>query len=487
MKIISQFLREQRRYTKNEIASLFELDDDEVREFLKTLKAYNVLKAVRNTPEQREMTDLVDEDVQTADEASDNDMYLYAFVYVGIIVFGRRILKIYPKYLLSASEPLDEMKLVLKVLEKYSGSEKQIINLYNGDGTGRSFNLLAVLLFLINDYYEYGLYSNSEDVTEVNGEGPILWEKTINENFALISENHPYYMEMFTRKTADDEEDYFRRLHKTVLTECSEQLDESQLSELFETDPIYLSDEKVEDFGERECILDRILNELSVQFSTRKQILLKTIYTYISQDRSMLDENEGISMYGTTAFNLVWEKACGESYSNRLQSKLGALPLPRKLSAGYDADDKLIDIIERPAWVGVGYTRKAGETLIPDTVTIDESNGDICFVIMDAKYYNLQMEPSRSLRGQPGIESVTKQYLYQLAYRKFISDNGIPSVRNCFLMPTEKGEIINKGYVELKMLHDLDLENIEVILLPAERVFESYITGRKMKICDLKL
>ena len=35
-------------------------------------------------------------------ESAGNDEYLYVFTYVGVITYGSRIIKIYPKYLLSA-------------------------------------------------------------------------------------------------------------------------------------------------------------------------------------------------------------------------------------------------------------------------------------------------------------------------------------------------------------------------------------------------
>lgn len=75
------------------------------------------------------------------------------------------------------------------------------------------------------------------------------------------------------------------------------------------------------------------------------------------------------------------------------------------------------------------------------------------------KYYNLTLEESRPLSGQPGIESVTKQYLYQLAYQKFISDHEIKRSYNCFLMPTEIDYIVPKGKVVLEMMHNLKLED----------------------------
>ncbi len=495
MKIISRFVREQRRYSKNELKNSFAFDEQGVEKFIKTLKAYGILKAVNNSKEQLELSDLVDEDVQIADETAGNDEYLYVFTYVGVITYSNRVVKIYPKYMLSGehdnntAEPLEPMKQVMKVLERYSNSEEQIINLFNGDGENRSFNLLAIILFLLNDYHEYGVYNNSEDLIEVNGDGAILWQKTIDEGFALIRDNHPYYTELYTEKTIDDDMDYFKRLHECILTECSKQLHDSQLEELFEMVSVELSEEEISDFGEREYILDRIQAELNVQFNTRRQILLKTMYTYISQERNVMEQNEGVSMFGTTAFHAVWEKICAEVFNNKLGTPIGSLGLTLPLAAGFDKRKKLIEIIDLPEWKAADMDKpiEAKDTLIPDIITAGQSEAGDYFVILDAKYYNIQLEKGKSLRGNPGIGDVTKQYLYQLAYRDFIEKHSIPIVKNCFIMPTEEDGIIVKGSVRLKMLEALGLENIQIRLLPAQRVYDAYLHRKKIPIEELKL
>ena len=266
MRVVSQYVREQKRYTKNDLKSKFSFDEDGVEKFIKNLKAYGVLKSVKNTDDQLEMSDLVDDDIKITDETAESGDCLYVFTYVGVITCGSRVIKVYPKYLLSKKDDdvLDEMKQVVKVLERYSRSEEQIINMFNGDGENRSFNILAVILFLINDYYEYGIYTNSEDIIEVNGEGEILWGKTIDESFALIEDNRPYYMELYTEKSVEDDKDYFKRLHECVLTECSKQLHAAQLDELFDMDRIELLEETLEDFGDKEYILERIVKELNL-------------------------------------------------------------------------------------------------------------------------------------------------------------------------------------------------------------------------------
>ena len=55
MKVVSRYVREQKRYTKNDLKSKFFFDEDGVEKFIKNLKAYGVLKSVKNTDDQLEM------------------------------------------------------------------------------------------------------------------------------------------------------------------------------------------------------------------------------------------------------------------------------------------------------------------------------------------------------------------------------------------------------------------------------------------------
>ena len=122
MTIISRFVREQQRYTKNQLRVKFSFDEPGIERFIKNLKSYGILKTVANNTEQKELTDLIDEDIEIIDETAGNDDCLYVFTYVGVITIGDRVIMVYPKYLLSNDEPLEEMKQVVKVLERYSNS-----------------------------------------------------------------------------------------------------------------------------------------------------------------------------------------------------------------------------------------------------------------------------------------------------------------------------------------------------------------------------
>ena len=455
MEIISKYVREQQRYTKNDLKNIFSMDETTVEKFIKNLKAFGVLKRVKNNENQFEMSDLVEDDIEISDEAAVSGECLYVFTYVGIITCGSRVIKVYPKYLVKKKDDyFGEMRQVIKVLERYSRSDEQMISMFNGAGENRNFNILAVILYLLNDYFEYGIYTNSEDIVEINGDGEILWEKTIDESFALIEDNRPYYMELYTGRTVDDDMDYFKRLHECILTECSDQLHQAQLEDLFEIETVNISEESLEDFGDKEYILERISKELNVQFNTHRQILLKTLYAYISQNRRMFEDSDGICMYGTTAYHVVWEKICAEVFDNKLHTSLGQLKLHVPLAEKFQNQKKkeLIDIIEKPIWQGTDTIQTAKDTLVPDLISI-LSIGEIdYFVIFDAKYYLLELEKGRPLRGNPGVGDITKQYLYQLAYRDFIRAHNIAVVKNCFLMPTENDKIVKKGTARMPML-----------------------------------
>lgn len=477
--MISKFLREQKRYAQKDLCDKFECSEEKVVPIIRKLKEFGVLKAVKSSELQRDMSDLIDEDIEVADVEVGETEYLYVFTFVGVIVVAGRALKCYPKYLLSVDEPKEELRQVLKVFEKYN-SKEQIIRMFNDSSESSSFNLLAVLLFLIQDYYENGVYSNTQDIIENNGSGEILWDKTINDTFTLLSNNRPYYVDLQTRKRITNEFDYFKRLHECILTKASQEMKDADLLDLFEITEIDLTDERLDEFGDKEYILYRIENELNIQFNTRKQLILKTIYAYIDHSGNLYD-TDCLSMFGTNSFNLVWESICADIMDNQLNRQLGTLSLPVPLQTGYDRRQKLIDLIEKPYWSATGKTAK--DTLIPDMVAITEEQ----FIIFDAKYYNAQLEAGITPKGQPGIESVTKQYLYQLAYQKFVNEHGFAAVKNCFLMPTENGEVELRGEVSMEILSSLGLQNIKVRFIPAIMAYDHYLSGRKMDISVLKL
>lgn len=486
MIIISKFVREQKRYSKKELLELFFIDENFFVRLVRTLKFHGVLKIVDKTPEEMNLSDLTD-DVGILDIDVNNDDYYYVFTFVGILTIDNIVIKSFPKYLLSKEEPLEEMKEIIKVLTKYN-YEDNIINLYSGYDNHKEFNLLSICLFIINDFHENGIYANQEDIIETNGEGEILWDNTINETFALIIRNRPFYTELKTKNMSDDEMDYITRLHKYIITDCYKKLDKANLLELFEMDYVSLSDEKLTDFGDDNFIIYMLQKELNVQFSTKKQILIKTLSIYIEKAKSF-KEDLGLSMYGTNSFYNVWEKACAEVFDNKLKTPLKMLNLPGGLHNEYALDENktLLDIIKKPIWIPLNFeesSHEASHTLIPDLISIYKIKHGMCFGIFDAKYYNIVLDKD-NLENQPGVGDVTKQYLYQLAYNDFILKHNFHDIKNAFLMPNENDccELIGKSKMDiLEGLSNPPLEKILVFKISARKIFNNYLNNKKLNI-----
>ncbi|MGL4848681.1 MAG: LlaJI family restriction endonuclease [Clostridium sp.] len=479
--MILVYCRELEKYSFKELLKKFNIIDEKKGiELIKKLKSYGIMKVTQVNSKEINLDELNDDEIEIFDENINGKEKRYSFKYVGIVTLPEHIIICYPKYIKSNEEPKREMKQILKVIKKYDSSQQQTMNLYNEGLDEKNFNYLAMIIYLINDYYENGLYAKEEQIIELNGEGEILWEKTINETYAYIVNERPHYLDLYTMNSTNNDEDYFTKLHRAILTKCSEKLIEIEISELLDIGEVELSDLELEEFGDVEHILYRLEREMNEQYMTKKQNMLKAMYAYIANSRKNFDGLE-ICFYGTRHFNLVWEKVCAEALNNKIDSNLGILPLN-----GFEnkTEMKLKEIIEKPKWMMYEdkKDRIAKKTLIPDLISIYKKNEGYGIAILDAKYYDIKVK-NNSIKDQPGIEDVSKQYLYQLAYQEFIKKSGYEFIANAFLVPTE-GETQNIGQARIDMLYNIPekgLKNIEIIKLNAQDMYEAYINGKIIK------
>lgn len=394
----------------------------------------------------------------------------YQLNYVGVIIIDNLVINAYPKYF--PNEDKVSFKQVLKVIKKYKSLHEDL-EYQNDELEDISFNLLSMMIFFLEDYYEYGVYSNIKNILEVNGNGEIEWNRTINYTDPIIKNNRPYYVELYTKYKIDDLYDYFRLLHEYIITVCSKRLEKAGLLELFDLTPVELSDKTQDDFGELNIILEKLEKELHVEYNSHKQKLLKSMHTFLNEENSFSNENY-LTVYGTSTYHVIWEEMCKKVLRDKLDKTLQELKLE-------DSKTKLIEVIDKPVWYYKdSYPKEAEGTFIPDIVTFHDNE----FIILDAKYYKLKFSVNK-LSGQPGLESITKQYLYELAYREFIEKHEFNGVKNAFLFPKYDGEIENLGHVELKILSDL--ENIQIIMLPADMINKHYLDNNPINISDLNL
>lgn len=490
----SVYIRELRRYTKLELSNLFpEINSNQLAVFIRKLRAYGILKSVKRDSGTLDFSELVLLDNSLIDGIDDSNSSYYIFNYVGIVYIDGYLLCCYPKYLFAYDSIEDKsscrnlLKQVLKVLHRYN-TNSQSIQLYSEHNQSSSGSRISMIMALLDDYFQNGLYVNTQNIHEFNGDGEINWNRTINFIHPLWQEEDPYYLNFWTRRNTIDDKSFIQRIHECLLTICSCELEEISLLDLLDINGVYFTELSLNDLGTRDYLLSCITNELNLEFNSRKQYVLKLMAALLKDSSSMIGE-DNIEFFGTTSFNLVWETVCAEVFDNKLTIPLSDLPLSTvkiPLNTLGVKPRTLKDLIERPNWTSIDGAVAFSDTLKPDLISVERHENVCSFVILDAKYYTMRIE-SNKVEGQPGVGDVTKQYLYQLAYKDFIELNGIQEVKNCFLMPTEKDEIVSVGNVHMEMLGKVGLEKIQVRELPASRMFDYYLQRRKMPISVLNL
>ncbi|HEM3486443.1 TPA: LlaJI family restriction endonuclease [Streptococcus suis] len=466
----SVYIREQFRYNFQEMKAKFQVENENaLLDLLRRLKSFGILKTVKKTKEQQELSELFEEDTELEELSSGGNESLYVFTYVGLVMIQNFVLKCYPKYISTEEDIDNKLKEVIKVIEKAEQKEQEIL-IYSDYDLGSSFNELALIIFLLNDYFEYGLYYVEDTILEINGYGDIHWDRTINDTFSIISNNRPYYPEYLTQRKIDDETHFIKRLHEIIMTQATKTLQKAELHDLLSLPELFLSEEELDDLADADYILYRIEQQLSVEFNTRNQLLLKALYIYIGK-MATSSEISDISFYGTNSFHVVWEKACAVALENHLNQSLKSL--------GLGEDNTLLkDSIEKPKWSSKGKMQES-DTLIPDTISVQSP----LFMIFDAKYYLLKIEEN-GLYNNPGIGDVTKQYLYQLAYQDLVSKQEEKLVvKNFFVMPTEMDTDLEFGSVTMSMFtrKPLELSPVHIIKLNVDEVYQSYLDESPLK------
>lgn len=471
----TRYFRELSYHSVASLSRLLGLDDDGTRRLVGRLCACGVLKPQGGGDDEYYAS-------------SSEDRGKYQFTYVGIALVDEFCLIVYPKYLPPADpreangETKDAMRQVLRVLRKSGRDNAQLVT--PDEQENRPDDRPALMIALLELYGEYGVYSNYIRTLADNGNGSINWERTINNKLPFIKRGRPIYVEYRSDESDRDASDFVTRLHRCVLTKCSAFMRESGLAELLSLNEVWLSDDEIEDFGDPEYITYRLERERGVQFITWKQSVIDLLIRLVKGDGSSSSPDTPLC-FGTSSFYHEWELACKTAFGDVLGERIGDLGVDLKGEWVSRKGETLLDIIPRPQWsLPDGTLCGDVETLIPDTVMLtQDSGGRSIFAILDAKYYTPVI--GKTVSGVPGVESVTKQFLYQAAYRKFIVDHGFESVANVFVSPTSGDDIRFLGRVAFLGVMPEErppfTNSIAMFLVPAGRVFDAYLSDSMLE------
>ena len=162
--------------------------------------------------------------------------------------------------------------------------------------------------------------------------------------------------------------------------------------------------------------------------------------------------NKNEFLYGTGDFNVVWEKICSKVIQNDKGSFLENIP--------------------KPEWHHKSSANScfASKTIIPDVLKLVHND----FFIFDAKYYKPIFENDKLKQGHPGVEDVSKQFLYELAFKDLTYTK-----YNIFIYPIYNDITKIDGKVTFNLFSGLDLCDIYLLQLNTNEIFQMYLDEKE--------
>lgn len=461
----SAYFKELEKVTFEVIMDKLELSHEDTIELINSLE-YNSRKIVKKYLDKK------------------NGKVIYSFDFVGIIMYKNCIIKCIPKYynnlyyMKENDEDRDKiLKKIIDVIRKYGIMQDDITGFSEADAD-KELNYLSVICYILDDYIQYGLYYNDKSVYELNGNGEIDWDRTINDTQEYIVNGKPVYFNLVTSEIVNNEDDYIRKVHKHVITQCSLMLKEHGILDILSY-PFIEFDDAEELYDDTDFIIDRITKELNTEFNSRKQELLRMLKLYFIHKQNYGQDNyEGFA--GTMDFNIVWEKICSAVLNNQLENRLGNIEgIENEYNKSYDLNKRLKDIIPYPFWKKDGCHKGVkASTVELDLISIIKEKGSRYFIIWDAKYYDIKFT-EKEIDNNPGVQDIIKQYVYNFVYKSFIEEQKFDRSYNILLFPSEEDKMSVEGKAEFEILQkELKLDDILVMKMPAERIFDLYLNNK---------
>lgn len=338
---------------------------------------------------------------------------------------------------LSAGKIPDDLKLKLKRLAK--AWQKYGKNMPNNtsDGDDNTINF-DTIMSIVNDFIEYGIYTELEKFTTMNNYGKINFPATVKRCRPLLTQQGAIYLDYLTDKKRIDEHEIVKSVQILVLNDISK-----KLGWLIGFN-LSLPTENIH-YRLGSYLVPLLIGEKNQTFNTRKLNLINLLINYIRMTNGKDNSNY---LPVCTAYNF-WESILFNALGNMSKEDLNKHFYVRH---GYrNIQTNKIVIPMKP--------------LMPDIAYKD----DYSVIILDAKYYQKGFFPTN--------EDITKQFAYMI--KAFGKWSDAYSYRNIFCLPTDEAS----KYHNLEAVFDEDIASddglvpIELLYLNFEEMLRHYVDG----------
>ncbi len=394
------------------------------------------------------------------------------FDFVGIICYKNNLILVFPKnytteYLDSLHDLEQEFGVIYRVIVKVAqekalndNSELNFIDNQNGNSE------LAISNSIIQDYINYGIYNKLEESITLDANKEIHWESTISLVQPIFSKKRPIYPDLYSFENFTQKDYIITQIHKWCVKYCLKKYGKILFNNTsFEEDVV----SKLSDIGDEQYLLSCINKELNEVFIDRHLHLLQLIKSLIEKQSKKEDEE---IIFGTTSFEMIWERVCQVLFNDQKED-----------------NKKLVRDWSSPKYFMKNYEDSEGKSMSPDILSIYHNT----YFTIDAKYYKMNDKKRR-----PGVQDVSKQYLYQQIYRRIFANNKDKKNNkkdkrfiNLFVSPMffgHKSDDFFKiiGNVSIQHFNETD-DKIGLIELNTHIAYDSYLKNESRGYNELNL
>lgn len=330
--------------------------------------------------------------------------------------------------------------------------------------TDTAYSEFAVVKALFDWYTEYGLYNHSSQEFSYRT-GRTLWGTTVNKEMPDFINNTPIYRRQIKTRYVS-QENKITQLQIAILNYLYNERDYCKnfnyISNNYFFDLPEFNDVEIDiadvlnDENKKQYWINKIQYAMQMNFRDEYNELFTLLLKFLNSDYSSSMQQSGI--YGIFKFDNLFEVVLSEYFGNqfnpiningKIHTQLSSNILGRKID---DINQEYYDCAKYN--IGIRHEKNGKTTeknykynkhkktdntgiLIPDIIFETNYNNKQCVVIIDAKYYNYEVdEISDSIKGLPENYDVLKQYYYakmlKTIYEKY--DTKV-DVINLFIMP----------------------------------------------------
>lgn len=410
--------------------------------WVKEESTYDVAQLERNGASLANLVSLSVNDKPAVSVTSQSGRLRVKILFVGIAAFDSVTLYSIPKFspepsLCGPQQCVEIMSTALRAIDLATDHHVETLNATEPSILERPPRWLASAQILLEDYVKHGIYSSRQEVIRDGAEGDIDWVETIERSPVTLQKGRPIYTTMYVNDQRLNLETEVSRIHRAVLVNILGRLQHCDpLNALGLPRPNLHSEHDLSALGPVPRLSAILSAELNSQFEDRRIRLLQTLIRYLQYEADG-STHTARTFIGTASFHIVWELACAWFFQDQFATRGLRTRAPVWSYVTDYAPGGLVNI-------------SGGGTLLPDVVTT-EAGG---VYVLDAKYYTPDFLPE-TLSHQPGVQDLTKQYLYVVAIQEHFPGKAV--LGNGLVLPARdigSGLFRRRGTVEFPFLAD---------------------------------